>query len=53
MLLALGRPEEALVWLRQILVTLPANDELARRDVVFERIKLLEQEVARGSSPVG
>lgn len=51
MLLALGRPEEALVWLRQILVTLPANDELARRDVVLERIKLLEMEVA--SSPSG
>ena len=51
MLLALGRPEEALGWLRQILVKLPANDELARRDVVLERIKLLEMEVASSPNP--
>ena len=53
MLQALGRPREALVWLKQILATLPANDELARREVVLERIKLLEEDVARGSTPVG
>jgi hypothetical protein len=45
LLRSLGRPAEALVWLRQIVVTLPVDDETARRDVVIERIKLLEQEL--------
>jgi tetratricopeptide (TPR) repeat protein len=42
----LSRPAEALAWLRQILAVLPADDESARRDVVLERIKLLERELA-------
>lgn len=42
----LGRPAEALAWLRQILPGLPADDPAARRDVVVERIKLLEVAVA-------
>jgi len=42
----LGRPAEALVWLKQILPNLPANDPAARRDVVLQRIKGLEQEAA-------
>ena len=41
----LRRPAEALAWLRQVLATLPATDDLARRDVVLERIALLEREV--------
>ena len=41
----LGRPAEALAWLRQILPALPADDPAARRDVVVQRIKLLEVEV--------
>lgn len=42
----LGRPAEALAWLKQILPTLPADDPAARREVVLERIKGLEQETA-------
>lgn len=42
----LGRPAEALAWLKQILPTLPADDPAARREVVLERIKGLEQESA-------
>jgi hypothetical protein len=42
----LGRPQEALAWLRQVLPALPADDPLARREVVVERIKALEQEMA-------
>jgi len=42
----LGRPEEALAWLKQILPTLQADDPAARREVVVERIKGLEQETA-------
>lgn len=42
----LGRPAEALAWLQQILPTLPADDPAARREVVLERIKGLEQETA-------
>lgn len=43
----LGRPQEALAWLRQILPDLPAHDPAARRDVVLARIRALEQELAR------
>jgi len=46
MLRALHRPAEALAWLRQVLPTLPVDDEAARRDVVVERIRVLEQELA-------
>lgn len=42
----LGRPQEALAWLRRILPTLPADDPAARRDVVQARIRALEQELA-------
>jgi len=42
----LGRPAEALAWLRQILPTLAADDPAAQRAVVLERIKGLEQEAA-------
>jgi hypothetical protein len=42
----LGRPQEALAWLRQTLPALPADEPLARREVVVERIKALEQELA-------
>jgi tetratricopeptide (TPR) repeat protein len=38
----LGRPDEALAWLRRILPGLPANDPAARREVVEQRIKELE-----------
>jgi tetratricopeptide (TPR) repeat protein len=41
----LGRPAEALAWLRQVVDTLPANDPAARREVVEERIRALEREV--------
>ena len=46
LLAELGRPQEALVWLRQILPTLPADDPAARRDVVQARIGALERELA-------
>lgn len=42
----LGRPQEALMWLRGIWPRLPADDPAARRDVVQARIQALEQEVA-------
>ncbi|MFZ5493834.1 MAG: hypothetical protein ACOZE5_00670 [Verrucomicrobiota bacterium] len=38
----LGRPAEALAWLRRVLPALPANDPAARRAVVEQRIKELE-----------
>ena len=38
----LGRPQEALTWLKQILPGLPAEDPAARREVVMQRIKELE-----------
>ncbi len=44
----LGRPQEALAWLRAMLPTLPAGDPAARRDVVLARIQALEAEVAVG-----
>ena len=46
LLLALGRPREALAWLRQILPALPADDPAARRDVVQARIRELEGQLA-------
>jgi hypothetical protein len=46
LLVELGRPREALLWLRQILPTLPADDPAARREVVQARIRALEQELA-------
>lgn len=42
----LGRPAEALAWLERILPGLPADDPAARREVVLDRIKGLEQETA-------
>lgn len=45
MLIELGRPQEALAWLRQILPALPANDPAARHDVVRARIRVLEREL--------
>lgn len=42
----LHRPAEALAWLKLTLTKLPQNDELAARDVVIERIKSLEHELA-------
>jgi hypothetical protein len=44
----MGRPDEALVWLRRILPGLPADDPAARRDVVEQRIKELESVVGGG-----
>jgi hypothetical protein len=41
----LGRPVEALAWLRQVAARLPADDPAARREVVEERIRVLEREV--------
>lgn len=46
LLVGLGRPREALAWLRQILPALPVRDPAARRDVVQARIRALEQELA-------
>ncbi|WP_069962651.1 hypothetical protein [Lacunisphaera limnophila] len=43
MLRLLGRPAEALAWLRQILPGLPADDPAARREVVVQRIAELER----------
>lgn len=40
----LGRPREALDWLRRILPGLPADDPAACRDVVLQRIAELERE---------
>jgi hypothetical protein len=42
----LGRPAEALAWLRQVAARLPADDPAARRDVALERIAALERELA-------
>lgn len=42
----LGRPQEALAWLRQLLPGLPGDDPAARRAVVLERIRALELELA-------
>ena len=42
----LGRPAEALAWLKQIQPGLPENEPAAQRAVVLARIKGLEQEVA-------
>lgn len=42
LLRSLGRPAEALEWLRRILPELPENDPAARREVVIQRIKELE-----------
>jgi hypothetical protein len=42
----LGRPEEALLWLRRLLPSLPGDDPAARRDVVQARIQALERELA-------
>ena len=42
----LGRRDEALTWLRQILPGLDSGDPLARRDIVLDRIATLEQELA-------
>ncbi|MEN9402268.1 MAG: hypothetical protein RL091_971 [Verrucomicrobiota bacterium] len=48
LLRGLGRPAEALAWLRQILPGLPEDDPAARRDVVEQRIKELESVVGEG-----
>ncbi len=45
LLLALGRPAEALAWLRQVLPALPEDDPAARRGVVVARIRALEAAV--------
>jgi hypothetical protein len=42
----LGRPAEALAWLRQVAVKLPADEPAARREVVLARIAALERELA-------
>jgi tetratricopeptide (TPR) repeat protein len=38
----LGQTEAACEWLRRIVATLPADDPLARREVVVERLRALE-----------
>lgn len=43
LLCELGRPDEALAWLRQVWPTLPADEPAARRDVVRRRIEELER----------
>lgn len=48
LLRGLGRPEEALAWLRGILPNLPVNDPAAARAVVEQRIKALEAELDGG-----
>lgn len=45
LLVQLGRPDEALAWLRQILPRLPAGDPAARREIVVQRIKALEAQL--------
>ena len=45
LLTQLGRPAEALAWLKQILPGLPADDPAARREVVVQRIKALEAQL--------
>jgi hypothetical protein len=44
LLRALGRPAEALAWLKHVLPGLPADEPAARREVVMARIRELEQE---------
>jgi len=46
LLCQLGRPEEALAWLRRVLATLPPDDPAAQAEVVRARIRLIEQELA-------
>lgn len=46
----LGRPAEALAWLRRVAASLPADDPAARRAVVEERIRALERELGRGGN---
>ncbi len=46
LLLEMNQPLDALAWLRHILPGLPADDPLARREIVVERIKALEQKLA-------
>lgn len=46
LLVELGRPREALAWLRQVLPTLPGDDPAARREVVQARIREIEEELA-------
>lgn len=43
LLVQLGRRQETLAWLRQVLPTLPAADAAARREVVQARIRALEE----------
>ena len=45
LLAQLGRPGEALTWLKQILPGLSADDPAARREVVVQRIKALEAQL--------
>jgi tetratricopeptide (TPR) repeat protein len=45
LLTQLGRPGEALAWLKQILPGLPADDPAARCEVVVQRIKALEAQL--------
>ncbi|HEY4248521.1 MAG TPA: hypothetical protein VGM64_16980 [Lacunisphaera sp.] len=44
------RPAEALAWLRQTLPMLPQNDPMAARDLVEDRIRSLERELANHDS---
>ncbi len=48
LLIQLGRPGEALQWLKNILPGLPADDPSARREVVGQRIKALEAQLGAG-----
>lgn len=45
LLLRLGRPREALAWLRAVLPGLPTDEPAARREVVAARIGALEREL--------
>jgi hypothetical protein len=47
LLLALGRPHEALAWLRRVFPGLPEHDPAARRAVVAARIRALEEMTRR------
>jgi hypothetical protein len=47
LLQSLGRPGEALVWLRRVLPGLPAGEPAARRPVVEARIRALEAQIGR------
>ena len=46
----LHRPAEALAWLRRTLPMLPKNDPMAARDLVEDRIRSLERELANHGS---